>query len=205
MKNSLFCIVLFFAMIFLIRFVGWSSSIFDFLMFNDIELKSLEIYLKFLIPIVTGFIGYFIFKMNKKFEHTIVLKTKVIDKRVEYYSELSDELNDIYTYLIRVGEWKDKNPKYIINSKRNVSKIMHKSKPFWSEEVFIAYRNFILSVFETNTGHRKDAKIKADTEKYGELTTEDKEYFTNIRTNKEDIKLKYTLLEKAFSKDMGVL
>lgn len=124
---------------------------------------------------------------------------------MEYYSEVSDGLNDIYTYLIRVGNWKDKSPTDIIDYKRNISKIMHKSKPFWSKEVFTAYRNFILSVFETNTVHREDAKIKADIEKYGTLTEEEKERFTNLKANKSDIKLKYSILEKAFSKDMGVI
>ena len=82
---------------------------------------------------------------------------------------------------------------------------MHKSKPFWSKEVFTAYRNFILSVFSTNNGNREDAKIKAEIEKYGALREDEKKRFTNIKVEESEIKLKYSILEKAFSEDMGVM
>ena len=206
MIKNIFMFVLFFlSSLFLILLMTWGIGLLNIASFNETQLKSLQVYSSFLIPIITAFIGYYIFKMNKKFEHTILLKTKVIDKRVEYYSEVADELNDIYTYLIRVGNWKVKSPKDIIDSKRNVSKIMHKSKPFWSKEVFTAYRNFILSVFSTNNGNREDAKIKAEIEKYGALREDEKKRFTNIKVEESEIKLKYSILEKAFSEDMGVM
>lgn len=65
---------------FLILLITWSIGLLNIISFNEIQLKSLQLYSNFLIPIITAFIGYYIFKMNKNFEHTILLKTKVIDK-----------------------------------------------------------------------------------------------------------------------------
>ena len=168
------------------------------------SMRFYEFLASLIVPIIVGIFGFFVFRMNKKFEHEIALKTKVIDKRVQCYSEIANDLNDIFTYMIRVGEWKDKNPQDIIDAKRKVSKLMHTNKPLWSENVFNCYRKFILEIFENNTGHRKDAKIKADIEKYGDLRDSEKKMFTGSKADKDTIKTKYALLGKAFSEDMGI-
>jgi hypothetical protein len=62
--------------------------------------------------------------------------SKVVEKRVQLWDRLAMPLNDIYAYMMQVGQWKELNERDIIAPKRQADAIIHANRPFFSDEFY---------------------------------------------------------------------
>lgn len=173
----------------------------------NIEIAKLVV--SILTPISLVIIGYYINKTLAQQSKEWRDNDKLVEKRMEIYSEIANPLNKIYCYVQDVGDYKKLYPEMIINSKRSSDRLFHMFRPIWSRETIDAYKSFSAASFEVFNGSGTDAKIKTvSTEKkaaaalgktrwldeWDELITEARE---------PDYHKKYVRLMNAFSKDLG--
>ena len=159
-----------------------------------------------LTPIVVVIVGFFIQRTIAKYVARATLDHAIIDKRAEIYSTVEFGLNDIYCYIKRVGNWKEKTPADIIEAKRAIDRIMYASKPYWSTELFNCYRDFMYTCFDTYRGTNKDAGIIAEQNKYKSLKTWRGSFSSFYAPGFDEDKLdkNFARLEWAFSLDFGI-
>jgi hypothetical protein len=81
--------------------------------------------------------------------------------RSEIYKQVGGDLNDIYSYLAFVGDWKNLTPDDVIARKRAVDKTMYTYKPFFSKELFATYELFMDEAFKTYGEPGTDAQIRS--------------------------------------------
>jgi len=81
-------------------------------------------------------------------------------QRVALWNKISGDLNDMYSYLLYVGYWKQLTPTKLIEEKREVEKIAYGNKQFFSNDFFKVFQSFIKTAFEENNGWGTDAKLK---------------------------------------------
>lgn len=123
---------------------------------------SLEI-VKLLVSVLTPLIGFFIAlklaRIGKDIEKKQWAGRKIIEKRLEFYDEVVPDLNDLYCFYNRVGNWKELTPPDIIAKKRQLDKAFNIYAYIFSQDIRYRYSNFIHNCFETHTGAGEDAKI----------------------------------------------
>jgi hypothetical protein len=135
------------------------------------NIEQMKLIVSFITPVVVLIIGIWVKKAATDYERRASLNDKIIAKRVAIYDEIGKDLNDIFAYVVQVGQWKDFTPDVIVNKKRSVDKIMYMNRPYWSTAAFNAYKDFIQACFHTFNGIGEDAKIRAATIQYEQLPT----------------------------------
>lgn len=65
-------------------------------------------------PAVLAFIGIYIHRITKRFEHLQWRSQKLIETRLKIYEELAPQLNDLLCYFTYVGCWKDLDPPAVL-------------------------------------------------------------------------------------------
>lgn len=176
------------------------TSIFTFL--KEIA-PTVSLYSPLIITLITGL---WIHRRLEKYKSKLLIDQSVIKHRTDAYFKIKDDLNSIYSYIKRVGDWKDLTPKKILELKRNIDKQIYCTKPFWSKELIEQYLNFINVCFKTNRGHGKDAAIIGDVAKYNDLPNWHND-FNDLFTDgfsEQKLDKSYELLLNTFSKDFGV-
>lgn len=123
-----------------------------------------------IMPLIIIFItGWWVNKRLENIKSRLQLDHSIIEKRAGIYAEIQDDLNNIYSYIIRVGKWKELTPEDILESKRLVDQKFHTTKPYWSENTMTQYEELMKVCFKTYRGHGKDAGIRAEIEQYKTL------------------------------------
>ena len=87
----------------------------------------------------------------------------------DFYDKVVPELNDLYCYYHRVGNWKILTPKQIIEKKRFLDKEFNVYSHIFKNNILKNYESFIHNCFETFTGWGNDAKIKMNLTKRVDL------------------------------------
>lgn len=157
-------------------------------------------------PIIVLILGIWAKNIAIDYERRAALNGRIIEKRVEIYEKIGEDLNDIFVFLLQVGDWKQFSPNQIIEKKRHLDKIMYVNRPYWSDSVFSSYNKFMDSAFETYTEVGEDAKIKTVTMKFEKLPTwkqEWKKQFSKSPTELSILAENYTTLMKQFSSEFG--
>lgn len=150
--------------------------------------------------------GIWVNKRLEKIKSRLQLDHSIIEKRAEIYASVQDDINTIYSYILRVGEWKSNTPGDILECKRKVDKTFHSTKPYWSKEAFEAYEHFIKVCFKAYRGHGKDAGIIAKVERYQMLDNWQPSFLCSFENGYEKEKLMTAnqSLMTALSKDFGI-
>ena len=150
--------------------------------------------------------GIWVNKRLEKIKSRLQLDHSIIEKRAEIYASVQDDINTIYSYILRVGEWKSNTPSDILECKRNVDKTFHSTKPYWSKEAFEAYEHFIEVCFKAYRGHGKDAGIIAKVERYQMLDNWQPSFSCSFENgyDKEKLMAANQSLMTALSKDFGI-
>jgi hypothetical protein len=158
-----------------------------------------------LIPLSVVFLGCLVGRYSKRYDERVRLHGKIIEKRVELFEEISQPLNVIYTYIIRVGSWKEHTPYDIIQEKREVDGLMYSNRPYWTEVLFSTYESFMNASFETHTGHASDAKIKSDYNKYKDLPNWSDSYIEAFsgKVDKKQLNKTNEKLMQVFAQEFG--
>ena len=111
-------------------------------------------------PILTAIFGFWILRITKKIEHSHWRNQKLIEKRIAVWDDVGSGINDIFSYCMRVGAWKNLSPQDVISWKREVDKKIHVNRLYFSPLFFTKYMEFINTCFATFQGHGLDAKFK---------------------------------------------
>ena len=91
-----------------------------------------------------------------------VLNQELIRKRIDLYDQVAPRLNDLLCAFLVVGHWKELPPPVVLQTKRDLDRVMHVYGPLFSQVVVGQYRVFIHKCFRTFTGSGCDALLRAD-------------------------------------------
>lgn len=125
---------------------------------NSLELA--KVIISIATPVIGGIIAWRLAKVGKDLEKKQWSSRKIIEKRLDFYDKVIPELNDLYCYYHRIGNWKTLTPKEIIDKKRFLDKEFHVYSHIFRKDIIKKYETFIHNCFETFTGWGNDAKIK---------------------------------------------
>lgn len=161
-----------------------------------------------LTPIIAAFFGLAILRHTKNIEHSQWRNQKLIERRIKVWDDLSSDLNDIYCYCSRIGNWKEKPPLEIIKAKRCADKIMYSSRPYFGDRFFRAYTRFMKLCFLMFQGHGEDAKLRTPMEEHstafrGNWNKEWDVLFSTELSNEEELFLAYNHLLSAATADIS--
>lgn len=151
--------------------------------------------------------GWWVNKRLEKIKSRLQIDHSIIEKRAAIYAEIQDDLNNIYSYILRVGNWKDLTPIQILESKRIVDQKFHTTKPYWSENTMTKYEEFMEICFKTFRGHGKDAGIRAEIERYKTLNNWKQSYCDSFVSDYDKVSLTSANknLMDSLSKDFGIV
>lgn len=171
----------------------------------------LKLIVSALTPISVVIIGLFINKRLKVFEHKQWKNQKLIEKRLEIYSDIAPLFNDLLCYFTYVGNWKESSPCDIIKLKRVIDRKINLATPLFSNEFLIECNKFIELCYIIRNGWGKDAKLRTAMEKRkeffaGQWKEEWNDHFCPLEmlTDKARIKDSYSEIMKIFSKEIGL-
>jgi hypothetical protein len=108
-------------------------------------------------------LAVFGFKLNKRlkhFERSLDERKRASDTRFQLYKDIGFQLNDIFTYFLCVGSWKDHTPADIVSRKRMLDRHVYTYRPVFSAEFNSEYDRFIAACFATFGGWGKDAALR---------------------------------------------
>lgn len=86
---------------------------------------------------------------------------QVVKYRVALWEKISPRMNDIYTYFLYVGQWKDLYPIDILNAKRELDKLIYSNRPFFTIGFLSRYDTFMSETFLMGNAWKVDAKLKS--------------------------------------------
>lgn len=113
-----------------------------------------------LTPLAIVAVGYFIQRAMANQSQSWKRLDRLVDKRVDVYEKIAEDLNRIHCYVLDIGGFKQETPETILAAKRNVDRQMFIYRAIWPPETFAAFLRFIESSFEHFQGIGRDAKIR---------------------------------------------
>jgi hypothetical protein len=84
---------------------------------------------------------------------------QVAKQRVIIWTQLSPLVNDVYSYFLYVGRFKEFGPDDIIERKRRIDALMYSNRPFFTEKFWSRYATFMHATFKTQNEWLKDAEL----------------------------------------------
>ncbi len=171
-------------------------------------MEIVKIAVSFATPVILLLLGIWAKRLATEHSRRITLSDRLIAKRLEMYESIGGDLNDIYTYLVQVGQWKEFTPGDIIAKKRKVDRIMYVNRPYWSEATFTGYMHFMQSCFKAWNKIGTDAKIRMVSVPYRVLDSwkdDWEEYFVaHEEVDLSSAGKAYTELLAGISRDFGL-
>ncbi|MEM1368329.1 MAG: hypothetical protein AAGG02_09985, partial [Cyanobacteria bacterium P01_H01_bin.15] len=77
------------------------------------------------LPLTVAIFGFFLNRQLKRIEQLQWANQKLVEKRLEVYSELAPLLNDLYCYFDYIGQWKWEEPPKAMALKRAIDRLFH--------------------------------------------------------------------------------
>ncbi len=171
------------------------------------ELLKYESLISAFMPLIVIILtGIWVNKRLEKLKSRFQLDHAIIQKRADSYAEIQDDINKIYSYIKRVGDWKDYTPEDVLAAKRKSDKKFHTTKPYWSKDAFDSYSEFIKVCFKEYRGNGMDAGIIAQMDKYSALPNWNDTFAQGFvgGYDKSLLENAYSALMKSLSRDFGV-
>jgi hypothetical protein len=157
-----------------------------------------------LTPIAIVVLGFTFNKRFKNFERTLEEQRRVSETRFQLYQDIGFKLNDLYAYFLYVGNWKENDPRKIVEYKRELDRHVFTYRPIFSNDFNKKYDGFILSCFKTFGGWKKDARLRTTSKhRLEEGQPEWSEWFTE-EDNRQAIRESYRSLLDCLASDLGV-
>lgn len=129
--------------------------------FCEERMEYLKLLASLLIPLSIALVGFFVQRALAAQSRSWKFQDRIVDKRIEVYEKIAEDLNRIYCYVMDVGTFKSETPDTIIAAKRNVDRYMHIYQAIWSEDTFNAFSEYVNSAFDTYQDVGKDAAIRS--------------------------------------------
>jgi hypothetical protein len=86
---------------------------------------------------------------------------EVAKQRTEIWKSVAEEINEIYSYQMYVGDWKKIGVQKIVDDKRSIDKKMYSYRSFFTEDFFGKYLAFMDASFRTGNRWGEDAKVRS--------------------------------------------
>jgi len=181
---------------------------------GEVVWSSLEIW-KLIVSISTPLIvlifGYLINKNLKTLEQKHWENRTVTEWRIKVFDEVSPQLNDIYCYLLRIGNWKELKPFDIVQRKRSLDKKIHTSAALFSSDLTSTYDAFMNTCFSSYRGPGKNAAIRMEKTKHESAAGVEWEKDWDdlfVRDDEcaieADVEMKYGELMSLLSEEVGI-
>ena len=180
-------------------------------------LEVIKLAISLLTPAAMIYVGLWMDRRIKEFEHRQWSNQKVIEKRLEVYELITPQLNDLMCYFLRIGTWKERDPTEIVDIKRETDKVAHIYAPLFSPEFLQRYNEFIATCFATFRGAGLDAQLRVECEHYrdaysgdendqGEWQPEWDDCFTpkEEASSKDEVRRGYQELVNLIARELGV-
>jgi hypothetical protein len=163
-------------------------------------------------PVLVAIIG---FRLNRTMQGLAAAQwanQKAVEKRIAVFDDLAPLLNDLYCYLMFVGNWKELKPNEVVQKKRQLDKKFYVYAALFSPELIRVYNDFIHCCFETYISPGHDARIRTrvespDGDRRKALPTWETTWdglFSERVSSKDDVKSAYQRLMTAFSLQLGL-
>lgn len=135
------------------------------------SLEVVKLIVAALTPIAVAVLGIWLSRHLRRVEHLQWGNQKIIEKRLEIYSELAPVLNDLYCYFDYIGDWKWKDPVAALGLKRTIDRLFFVNAPLFSKELTAKYINFMGLCFIPGPLEEYDsnALLKTDMNKRKEM------------------------------------
>lgn len=128
-------------------------------MWDSLELAKLLVGI--LTPLSVAVLGWMISRNLKRLDLAQWRNQKLIEKRLTIYDSVAPQLNLLLCFYTWVGDWKSVSPETVIQTKRDLDKIINVYRHLFADDVYSAYQSFIHALFETFTGPGHDARIRS--------------------------------------------
>jgi hypothetical protein len=102
-----------------------------------------------LTPLSVALIGVMLAISTRRVERSRWLNQKLIEKRIELLSGALPELNDLYCYFCWVGGWASFSPADMLQHKRDLDRLFHANRAFFTAGALAAYARFAEALFKT--------------------------------------------------------
>ena len=166
-----------------------------------------------LTPLALAFVGVYIHRVSKRFEHQQWRNQKLIEKRIAIYDDIAADLNSILCYFTYVGDWKDVTPPEMVSAKRVVDRKIHLARPLFEPSFFVACQQFQEVCFSTFNGPGQDAKLRTHLERRRRVMNSipGKEWddrwnysFIDPPAEPEEVRKAYSVVMEEFSKSLEI-
>lgn len=128
--------------------------------------------------------------------------------RLSIYREAAPLLNDILTYHLYIGRWKERTPADIIERKRRLDELMYPNAALFTPAFFNLYHAFMKQSFSTAGNHYGESRIRSHVECRRPHLGNDIERWTSYFTqedNRRSVCLAYATLIGGLSKELLLL
>ena len=116
-------------------------------------------------------------------ESDIKERDRLREFRISIYKDAAPLFNDILSYHLYVGRWKERSPADIIEKKRQLDSLMYSNVALLSREFFGLYWMFMREGFRTAGNHYGESRIRTQAQCRHLRSNDDPErwlsYFTN--------------------------
>ena len=157
-----------------------------------------------LTPIALIGVGYWLDRRLKHVERTFERERRLTEVRFELYKEIGFKLNDLFAYFNFVGLWKDLSCGDVIERTANWIGTSTLIGPFFTAAFFERYLAFTEAAFVTNTGWRKDAKLRTFTDHRAEHGDEELMNCFTQEDNRVAIRTAYESLLDCLASNLGL-
>jgi hypothetical protein len=114
-----------------------------------------------LTPITVAGLGFFVARTGRRLERVQWANQTVITRRLEIFSQVAPKLNQLLCFATFVGGWKDTDPRRAISLKRDIDETMYANRVLFSDQLFIAYQEFMAALFAMYATTDADAHVRA--------------------------------------------
>jgi hypothetical protein len=149
--------------------------------------------------------------MTIAFDRKKAVNQELVKKRLELYTAYVPLANDLYCFLMKVGNFRSMTPNGVLDNKRKLDQFIHLYGPLFSGSGLVdTYNIYIALCFKTFRGHGVSAKIRADSAKlarqYGsgwQASWDDSFDTTAVAPDIEKVHAAYKAFVKEFALQVG--
>lgn len=157
-----------------------------------------------LTPLALLAIGYHVNQRVKDYERHAEHQRGLSATRFELYKEIGFQLNDLYSYFLHVGVWKELSAADVIARKRALDRHIYTYRPIFSAELFALYGAFMAAAFKTYGAMGSDAQLRTSAEHRSEQGHAGAQAWFTGEDNREQIKRAYRDFIDRLALELGV-
>lgn len=128
--------------------------------------------------LISSIISIFVFLLSSRLNRSLEVmeissknQETISDLRAKLFSEVKQDINQIFASCYLVGNWRTISPDQLIQAKRRVDQAMIEALPIWGTAVMQSYHDFIDVCFQTKSGRNTFPLLRCDPKRYAQEHT----------------------------------